>query len=325
MLVVSVLVALTASPPARISRGASSRVRMSAGGLESFREREFAKTRDALSSNLGAQNSALQLALEQSRERAAGLLASNTRLEGEVATLAGELRAAAGPQQASAASLAELSSHVSSLKAQLAAARREADESKAQASAELARLAETLGEGTARAEAALEQAALQLAAETAARVHVEAALERTATKLTAEMSARQEAEGVVQELAQSLVAQQELALSSGAPGPRGRPRAPGADAGPLARAKAAAKRPLSAAAAAAGFSAAEVLRLRSAFTSFDSDGNGVLDECELVKVFESLGYEFSAAELKRITALYDTNRDGAISFQEFLALCSSMP
>lgn len=311
MLVASVLVALAASPPARISRGASSRVRMSAGGLESFREREFAKiremlqnsARDALSSNLGAQNSALQLALEQSRERAAGLLASNTRLEGEVATLAGELRAAAGSQQASAASLAELSSHVSSLEAQLAAARREADESKAQASAELACLAETLGEGTVRAEAALEQAA---------------------AKLAAEVAARQEAEGVVQELAQSLVAQQELALSSEA---NGRPRAPvsGADAGPPARAKAAAKRPLSAAAAAAGFSAAEVLRLRSAFTSFDSDGNGVLDECELVKVFESLGYEFSAAELKRITALYDTNRDGAISFHEFLALCSSMP
>jgi Ca2+-binding EF-hand superfamily protein len=59
-------------------------------------------------------------------------------------------------------------------------------------------------------------------------------------------------------------------------------------------------------------------RVRSAFESFDTDGNGLIDFDEFLDMIERLYPGTSATYLEAGFVLMDTNQDGYIDLQEFL-------
>ncbi|XP_008583914.1 PREDICTED: calmodulin-like protein 5 [Galeopterus variegatus] len=63
----------------------------------------------------------------------------------------------------------------------------------------------------------------------------------------------------------------------------------------------------------------QVAEFKVAFSTFDKNGDGTINTQELGVVMETLGMKLSEAELQVIIAQVDTDHDGAISFQEFLA------
>lgn len=59
--------------------------------------------------------------------------------------------------------------------------------------------------------------------------------------------------------------------------------------------------------------------MRRVFRSFDKDGNGVIDRNEFKAIFDEMGRDLSEDELKRSMTMIDTNADGRIDYEEFIA------
>ncbi|KAG7384360.1 hypothetical protein PHYPSEUDO_002767 [Phytophthora pseudosyringae] len=55
------------------------------------------------------------------------------------------------------------------------------------------------------------------------------------------------------------------------------------------------------------------------FKTFDTDGSGLLDENELLKLTKALGHEMDAAQVSRMMKVMDSSGDGHINLEEFLA------
>ncbi|KAL2157282.1 hypothetical protein VTH06DRAFT_6220 [Thermothelomyces fergusii] len=66
----------------------------------------------------------------------------------------------------------------------------------------------------------------------------------------------------------------------------------------------------------------EIAEYRRAFEVFDKDRTGDITADELGKVMRELGLNPSEAELQDLINEVDINKDGVISFEEFLALMS---
>lgn len=60
--------------------------------------------------------------------------------------------------------------------------------------------------------------------------------------------------------------------------------------------------------------------MESAFGVFDFDGNGGISPDELLRVFKSLGHSSSLEDCRNMIAEVDSNRDGYVSFDEFLTM-----
>jgi len=65
---------------------------------------------------------------------------------------------------------------------------------------------------------------------------------------------------------------------------------------------------------------AQVSEFKEVFKIFDADGNGTICITELGIVMRALGQTPTDQELKEIMDDFDENRDGVISFEEFLGL-----
>ena len=57
--------------------------------------------------------------------------------------------------------------------------------------------------------------------------------------------------------------------------------------------------------------------LAAAFSQFDADGGGYIDENELARLMEHLGYPQSEAQLRELMAYLDTSGDGFVGLDEF--------
>ncbi|CAB1101990.1 unnamed protein product [Ectocarpus sp. CCAP 1310/34] len=64
----------------------------------------------------------------------------------------------------------------------------------------------------------------------------------------------------------------------------------------------------------------EIEDYKEAFSNFDKDCSGNIDESELGVVMRSLGYSPTNEQLKEIMAKVDTDGNGGISFEEFVAM-----
>ena len=60
------------------------------------------------------------------------------------------------------------------------------------------------------------------------------------------------------------------------------------------------------------------------FSIFDKDKNGIIDIKEMGVVMRALGQNPSKQELRDIMREFDENKDGVISFDEFLDLMAVM-
>ncbi|KAK4107130.1 EF-hand [Canariomyces notabilis] len=69
-------------------------------------------------------------------------------------------------------------------------------------------------------------------------------------------------------------------------------------------------------------SAEQVRQFKEVFDVFDKDNTGDITASELGKVMRELGLNPSDEELKDLINEADLNKDGVISFEEFLALMS---
>ncbi|KAA6389369.1 MAG: putative calmodulin 1b [Streblomastix strix] len=68
----------------------------------------------------------------------------------------------------------------------------------------------------------------------------------------------------------------------------------------------------------------EILELREAFSLFDRDGSGQIDESELKAVMnDCLGLKMTDKEVKDMISEIDRNKNGQIDFDEFLVLMAS--
>ncbi|KAK4457974.1 hypothetical protein QBC42DRAFT_211435 [Cladorrhinum samala] len=70
------------------------------------------------------------------------------------------------------------------------------------------------------------------------------------------------------------------------------------------------------------FTPDEIAQYREVFEIFDKDGTGDITAAELGQVMKELGLNPSAEELQDIVNEADLNKDGVISFEEFLSLMS---
>ncbi|KAK4161779.1 hypothetical protein QBC43DRAFT_268072 [Cladorrhinum sp. PSN259] len=66
----------------------------------------------------------------------------------------------------------------------------------------------------------------------------------------------------------------------------------------------------------------EIAQYREVFEIFDKDGTGDITAAELGQVMRELGLNPSTEELQDIVNEADLNKDGVISFEEFLSLMS---
>ncbi|XP_065567701.1 uncharacterized protein LOC136031812 isoform X2 [Artemia franciscana] len=67
------------------------------------------------------------------------------------------------------------------------------------------------------------------------------------------------------------------------------------------------------------FTDEEMIRLKSTFDIFDTDGNGQITASELMSVLKSLGHNPTAVEILDLIKKVDTNGNGTIEFSEFVA------
>jgi Ca2+-binding EF-hand superfamily protein len=64
----------------------------------------------------------------------------------------------------------------------------------------------------------------------------------------------------------------------------------------------------------------ELHRIRETFAIFDEDGSGSITFNELGDIFRAIGHNFSEIELREMMSNNDLNKDGQITFHEFLVL-----
>lgn len=62
----------------------------------------------------------------------------------------------------------------------------------------------------------------------------------------------------------------------------------------------------------------EMAAFREAFQRFDTDGNQALDADELAAMMRALGADLDASALATMMREADVDRDGRISFEEFV-------
>lgn len=62
---------------------------------------------------------------------------------------------------------------------------------------------------------------------------------------------------------------------------------------------------------------------KEAFSAFDKDNDGVVNQNELGGILEGMGVKSTGAELKELLGLMDTSHDGKIDFDEFLAVMAA--
>ena len=62
--------------------------------------------------------------------------------------------------------------------------------------------------------------------------------------------------------------------------------------------------------------------LRSAFSLFDKDSNGLISADELRHVMKTLGEDLTEDEIDQMMREADTNGDGQINYEEFVAMMS---
>ena len=57
--------------------------------------------------------------------------------------------------------------------------------------------------------------------------------------------------------------------------------------------------------------------LQTLFNLFDTDGNGTIDEFEIVALFKKLGFEPRPEKMRELIARVDTDQNGSLEFAEF--------
>ena len=72
----------------------------------------------------------------------------------------------------------------------------------------------------------------------------------------------------------------------------------------------------------ASLSAEQVEELKAAFQAMDSNGDGFISKDELKSMLASLGEPVDEAVINEMIALADTNGDGKVDFNEFVAAAS---
>jgi len=60
-------------------------------------------------------------------------------------------------------------------------------------------------------------------------------------------------------------------------------------------------------------------QIQSAFRAWDTDNNGQIEKEELANLFKTLGRDFTDKEYEELFAVADTNSDGKINYEEFVA------
>lgn len=64
----------------------------------------------------------------------------------------------------------------------------------------------------------------------------------------------------------------------------------------------------------------QLQELRAAFTVYDKDGSGEIDVKELREVLKQSGQHYNDEQIQAIIASADTDKSGALNFQEFVTL-----
>jgi len=72
------------------------------------------------------------------------------------------------------------------------------------------------------------------------------------------------------------------------------------------------------------FTEQETAEFKNHFSSFDIDGNGVIDESELQTILKNLGEYASVAQVNDMIAQVDQDQNGTINFNEFLTVMANI-
>ena len=72
----------------------------------------------------------------------------------------------------------------------------------------------------------------------------------------------------------------------------------------------------------ASLSAEQIEELKAAFQAMDSNGDGFVSKDELKSMLSSLGEPVDDAVIDEMIAVADTNGDGKVDFNEFVAAAS---
>jgi len=74
-----------------------------------------------------------------------------------------------------------------------------------------------------------------------------------------------------------------------------------------------------------GIGADELKKFKKLFAKADKDGNNTLDSSELTTIMGQMGMPTTPQALQQFMTKYDSDRDGKISFQEFMAAFHTAP
>jgi len=62
---------------------------------------------------------------------------------------------------------------------------------------------------------------------------------------------------------------------------------------------------------------------KEAFSTFDKNGDGTVDQAELHGMLDGMGITTTGAELRELLSLMDTSKDGKVDFNEFLTVMAA--
>merc|ERR1719217_889378 len=74
-----------------------------------------------------------------------------------------------------------------------------------------------------------------------------------------------------------------------------------------------------------GINADELKKFKQLFAKADKDGNNTLDASELATIMGQMGLPTTPLALQQFMSKFDSDRDGKISFQEFMAAFHTPP